>query len=69
MKAYLKRLNFGSTLFAFAAVAIAIAVIRTDLEHRPYPQLPEPSPALQTAKAPPLNTLGDLVGQAVADWR
>ncbi|MGH8580003.1 MAG: hypothetical protein ACREVK_07765 [Gammaproteobacteria bacterium] len=55
MKEYLKSLNLGSTLFAFAAVAIAITVIRTDLEHRPDSQLAEPSPATQTAKMQPLN--------------
>jgi hypothetical protein len=52
MKEYLKRLNLGSTLFALAAVAVAIAVIRTDLEHRPYSQLPESSPELTPLFSP-----------------
>jgi len=63
MRTYLKSLNLGSTLFALGAVAIAITVISTDLEHRSYPQLSEPSPATQTAKAQPLNALAELVGR------
>ncbi|MGH8652016.1 MAG: hypothetical protein ACREYE_07435 [Gammaproteobacteria bacterium] len=61
MRTYLKSLSLGSTLFALVAVAIAITVILTDLQHRSYPQLTKTSPAIQT-DVQPLNVLGGLVG-------
>ncbi len=62
MRTYLQSLNWGSTLFALVAVAITTTVILTDLEHRTYRQLTEASPAIQTAKAQPLNALGRACG-------
>lgn len=64
MKEYLQRLHLGSTLFAFAAVGTAIAVIRTDLDHRSHRQLAEQSPAIQTAKTHPPNALGEVVDRS-----
>ncbi len=63
MRTYLKSLSLGSTLFALVAVAIAITVILTDLQHRSYPQLTKTPPAIQTAKVQPLTLLGGLVGR------
>lgn len=60
MKTYLNSLNLSSTLFALGAVVIAITVILTDLEHRPYSQL-QPSPIAQPARAQYLTALGELV--------